>query len=271
MLGTGLPSVEEAVAFGELDGGGEEFGEGGGGEELGFGAVGDDAAVAHEQDAGDFGGDVCDVVGDEEDAGALAGEGAEELAELGLGGEVEGVGGLVEEKHFGLAGEAGAGECAGDHDAALLACGHFADGLFGDGSCADEVEEFFGAGAHGGGDGEVGPEGRTRKEAGEDGVAAGGAEGGLAGEFGLDDAEAAFEFGEVPALAAEDADEGVGEGQGVALAGDGFDEGGFAAAVGAEDGDVFAGFDAEGDVVEDDVVAAGYVDVLKFEEGGHFF
>ena len=40
---------------------------------------------------------------------------------------------------------------------------------------------------------------------------------------------------------------------GVALAGDGLDEGGFAAAVGAEDGDVLAGVDGEVDVVEDDV------------------
>ena len=67
------------------------------------------------------------------------------------------------------------------------------------------------------------------------------------------------ELGQVPAAAAEDADFGAG----VAGAGDywidfavhGADEGGFAAAVGSEDGDVFAGGDGEVDFVEDDGVA----------------
>ena len=55
----------------------------------------------------------------------------------------------------------------------------------------------------------------------------------------------------------------------------GADEGGFAAAVGAEDGDVFAGLDGEVDVVEDVAVAEGYVDVSHLQErvlrgfGGH--
>lgn len=58
--------------------------------------------------------------------------------------------------------------------------------------------------------------------------------------------------------------------EGVKLAGDGFEQGGFAAAVGAEDGEVFAGVEGEGDVVEDGLVAAGYGDVLEIEDGrGH--
>jgi hypothetical protein len=73
------------------------------------------------------------------------------------------------------------------------------------------------------------------------------------------------EFGEVPAGAAEDAYFGTGMGgagdDGVDFAVHGADQGGFAAAVGAEDGDVFAGGDGEVDVVEDDGVAEGYVDV----------
>jgi hypothetical protein len=53
---------------------------------------------------------------------------------------------------------------------------------------------------------------------------------------------------------------------GVALAGDGFDEGGFAATIGTENGDVLAGVDSEVDVVKNDVVTAGNVDVSEFEE-----
>ena len=50
---------------------------------------------------------------------------------------------------------------------------------------------------------------------------------------------------------------------GIELAGHGEDERGFAAAVGAEDGDVLAGADGEVDVVQDDAVAARDVDVAQ--------
>ncbi len=77
---------------------------------------------AHEDDALDLRKDVAEVMGDEDEAGAFGGEAAEGFAELALGGEVEGVGGLVEEQ---LAGAVDEG--AGDEDAALFSGGHFAD------------------------------------------------------------------------------------------------------------------------------------------------
>jgi len=88
-----------------------------------------------------------------------------------------------------------------------------------------------------------------------------------AGQFGRDDAEALLELGEVPAGAAENADLGLRLGDWVALAGDGLDECGFAAAVGAEDGDVLAGVDGEIDVVEDNVFAASNVYVGQMQKG----
>ena len=197
------------------------------------------------------------------------------MAEFALGVEVEGVGGLIEEEHGGCGCRAGAYEGSADHDATLLAGGHLAYGLVGEVGGADLLEYLVGAGVHGRGDGgnEIGPEGGAGEEAGEDGVAAGGVERGLTGELGGDYAEALFEFGEVPAVTTEDADAGFGLAvawrDGVALAGDGLDEGGFAAAVGAEEGDVLAGGYGEVDVVEDDVFAAGNVDVLEMQKGCH--
>src|SRR3982074_1012200 len=132
-------------------------------------------------------------------------------------------------------------------------------------------EDLVGAGLHAFGDGEVWPEGGARKKPGQDGVATGGVEGGTAGEFGRDDAEAFFELSEVPAFAAKDADLRFRCGDGVTLARNGLDEGGFAAVVGTEDGDVFAGVDGEVDVVEDDVVAARYIDVGQVKERWHCF
>ncbi len=139
---------------------------------------------------------------------------------------------------------------------------------------ADLVEEIFGPGAHLPRNGKVGPEGRRGEEAGEDGVEAGGGECGCAGELGGDDAKAAAELCEIPAAAAEDAETGgetIGrDGEGVELAGDGFEEGGFATAVRAEDGEVLSREEVEVDVVEDGRAAAGDKDVLEGEDGrGH--
>lgn len=292
--------MEVAVAFGDGDGGVEEAGEGGGGEEIALGAVGGDGAVAEEDDAVDLGDDVGGVVGDEEDGGSLAGELAEEVAEVALGGDVEGVRGFVEEEHlacgfgwgdggFGggdggiggedgrvrcgagavmeLGGGAGAGQGAGDQDAALLAGGHLAHGFVAEILGADLLEEVFSTGAHGAGDVEVGPEGGGGEEAGEDGVETRGVEEGSAGEIGGDDAEALAKFGEIPAPAAEDADGGLRLNERVEFTGDGFEQGGFAAAVGAKDGEVFAGVKGEVDVVEDGGTAARDVDVLEGEDG----
>ena len=57
-------------------------------------------------------------------------------------------------------------------------------------------------------------------------------------------------------------------GERVAFARDGFDQRGFAAAVGAEDADVFAGADLEGDVVEGGAFAAHDGDVVQGEQRG---
>lgn len=131
-----------------------------------------------------------------------------------------------------------------------------------------ELEGLVSAGAHFRRDMEVGPEGRGGEESGNDRVEAAGDGCAFTGEFGGDDAEVGAELGNVPTLAAEEAQLRGGCDDGVALAGDGLDEGGFAAAVGTEDGKVFAVGDAQGDVVKDDVVAAGDRDIAHEEEVG---
>ena len=76
----------------------------------------------------------------------------------------------------------------------------------------------------------------------------------------------AAEFGQVPTFAAEDAHMHAGLDDGIDLAGDGEDQSGFTAAVGAEDGDVLPGADGEVDIVQDDAIAAGNVDIAEVEE-----
>ena len=72
------------------------------------------------------------------------------------------------------------------------------------------------------------------------------------------------QLGEVPAAAAEDADDGIVLVDGVALAGDGLDEGGFAAAVRAEDRNMLPGIHRQIDVMQDDIIATSYIYVCKF-------
>jgi len=146
--------MQPAVLLADADFGTEEIGEYGCGEEFVAWAVGDDAALLHEDDALDFGWDVVEVVGDEDESDAVCDEAAEAFAEVALGGEVEGVGGLVEEELLGAVDKG-----AGDEDAALFSGGHFADEVVGEVGGVDAFESLGGALAHVVGDDEVGPEG----------------------------------------------------------------------------------------------------------------
>ena len=74
------------------------------------------------------------------------------------------------------------------------------------------------------------------------------------------------ELREVPAVAAEDADTHAGLDDGIDLAGDGEDEGGFAATVGSENGHVFAGANRQVHVVQHDAIAACDVDMLELKK-----
>ncbi len=169
----------EAVVVSELDAGLEEVAKSWGGEEIGFGAVGDDAAIAHEEDTVDFREDVGDVMGDEENAGSLLGQRTEEIAEVALGGEIEGVGRFIEEEHAG-----GSHQCAADHDAALLAGGHLAHEFIGERDGVDLLKNLVGAEMHCWSNREVGPKGGTGEEASEDGIAPSGVKSGFPREFG---------------------------------------------------------------------------------------
>ncbi len=143
----------------------KQVAESGSGQQVGFWTVGGDASVLHHEDAVDLGDDIGDVVGDEQDASSLLREFAEQVTQIGLGGQVEGIGGFVEEQHAG-----GGYQGAAYQDTALLACGHFAYGLGSEVGCIDLMENFGGASSHVGGYGEIGPDGGAGEEAGEDGV-----------------------------------------------------------------------------------------------------
>ncbi len=238
------------------------------GEELVARAIGNDAAVAHQDDALDFGEDIAEVMCHHHEAGALARKAAQGLAQLALRGQVERVRGLVEKEL-----PRPVDEGARDKDAAFFAGGHGADVLRGQPGCFHPLEGLTGAVPHGVGDMQIGPQRGCGEEAGDHGVEAGGDGGALTGQLGAhrscaDDAEVTAQLGQIPAFTAKDADAHAWLHDGVDLAGDGEDECGFSAPVGAENGNMLAGANAEVDVVKHDAVAARDIDLAQFEKFG---
>ncbi len=74
------------------------------------------------------------------------------------------------------------------------------------------------------------------------------------------------QLGQVPAVAAKNADPHPRLHDGVDLTSNGQDQGGLAAAVGAQDGDMLTGTEVEVDVVENDTIATRHVYVFQFEK-----
>ena len=108
---------------------------------------------------------------------------------------------------------------------------------------------FLSGGPHLGRDVMVRPDSDGAEEAGEHQLAAGDVPRALRHEIVADDAEMGAEVEDVPVFLAQDAQAGFGLKQRITFARDGFDERGFTAAIGAEDGDVFAGFYGEAEAV----------------------
>ena len=146
--------MQPLLVAADADGSPEKLAEAGLGEEFGARAVGDDAAGAHEDDPFDLGQNVGKVMGDEDEAGAFGDETAQGLAEIALCGEIESVGGLVEQE---LAGAVHEG--AGDEDAAFFSGGHFTNQLIGEMGGLHAREGFHGTLAHFIRDMQIGPEG----------------------------------------------------------------------------------------------------------------
>ena len=123
------------------------------GQQFCAGSVAHDAAVAHENDALDLGQNVAEMMRHQDEAGALCGQAAKDLAQFALRGQIERIGRLIEKK---LA--RAVHQCARDEDAALLAGRHFADELLGEMQRLHPLQRFDGALAHFLGDMEIGPQ-----------------------------------------------------------------------------------------------------------------
>lgn len=218
------------------------------------------ASGFEQKGVGEARGDFLDVVRDEHEGGAarLAGEGFDELQKLFAGDGVEAGARLVEDEQLRFRHEG-----AGDEDALAFALRELAPETFGEFSGAGEAKEFQRGAAVGGRD--FHPQVELRVFAADDGF-----EGGLVGRHaGLKCAghEADLEAEVAPVacavVLAEQLDFAGARGE---VAGEGFEEGGFATAVGAEDDPVFAGFHAPRDVTQQGGAVAVDGEILDVEE-----
>src|SRR6266849_1210421 len=108
---------------------------------------------------------------------------------------------------------------------------------------------------------------RAAEEPREDHIPAGGVRRARSEQIGRNDPELRAQLEDVPTFPAQNGDGGAFPGKGVAFAGDGFDECGFAAAVWAEDADVFACGDLHCYVVQRGAVAPHDRDMTHGEQG----
>jgi hypothetical protein len=211
----------------------------------------------------EFGGEVQGVGDDDEGEVLFTVQVDEELGEVRGGGAVERAGGFVGEEEFGLVDEG-----AHDGDALAFAAGELAGSVFKSRAEGDAIEEFAGAVRGAGAEGAV-----FGGECGDEDVFEDGALGqkvmALEDEADLAVAEVGegevVESGEVLAIEADGAGGGAVEGA------DDIEEGAFAGAGWADDGEGIAGREVEVDAVEDGECGArgagvGFGDVLEGEE-----
>jgi len=149
----------ETVLFGELNLSLEEFAELWCSQQLGLWTVRDDSSLPHHQHPVDLRWNVCDVVGDEKNAGSLLSQPAQQVAQLRLGGKIKRVRRLIEQQHLraAVAGTRRANQRATDHDASLLPRRHLPYGFVRQRYSIDLLQHFIGAGLHLLGDREIGP------------------------------------------------------------------------------------------------------------------
>ncbi len=194
---------------------------------------------------GEDGHDFLDVMGDEDEGGgvgALA-EALEELEEMFAGGGVEAGAGFIENQQSWPGHERAANE-----HALAFALGKKKPGAFGEVRAFDLTQKMQGAGAVGASD--AAPVIDHGIFAADDGFEGAFVIGHELADGGADEADVFAEFAPVgPAEAA--AEDGDFAGRGHEVTGDGAEEGGFAGAIGAENGPVLAGIDAPVDVRED--------------------
>lgn len=240
--------------------------------ELGLGkeglprAVAENAAIAHQDDAVDFGKDISKVVRDQNDSRAFLRQPAQRLAKAALRRQIEGVGWLVQKQ---LARPVN--ERARNEDAPLLSGRHLAHQLRGKMEGIHALQSLSGAVAHIVGNFKIGPKGGSREEAGDHGIESRCPRRSLSGQFVAEDtaghhAEVAAKRGQIPAFAPKDAYIHSRLHDGIDLAGDGKDEGRFATAIGAEDGDVLTCSDAQVDIVEHHRLSTRHVYIVQFDK-----
>src|SRR5882762_5310032 len=220
------------------------------------------ASAAHQDDAIDLRYDVGEMVSHEDDSNSRLGQRAHRFAKTVLRENIEAIARLIEHQRLRIVHQR-----ACDQDALRLAGRHFRDGAVCEMWDSKPLENGVGAHPVLWLDSLVIEDACTAEETGENDFAAARVARAVGHQIVRYDAEHGAQLEDVPSVAPQNRHRGFFPDDRIALARNGFDERGLAAAVRAQDRDVFARFDAQAEVIECDVVASNDAHVFQVYQG----
>src|SRR6266404_5763235 len=219
------------------------------------------ASAAHQDDAIDLRYDVGEMVSHEDDSNSRLGQRAHRFAKTVLRENIEAVARLIEHQRLRIVHER-----ARDQNPLRLAGRHFRDGAVCEMWDSKPLEHGVGAHPVRGLDSLVIEDACTAEETGENDFAAARLARAVGHQVVRYDAEHGAQLEDVPSVAAQNRHRGFFPDDRIALARNGFDERGLAAAVRAQYRDVLARFDAQAEVIECDVVASNDAHVFQVHQ-----
>src|SRR5882762_9871716 len=219
-------------------------------------------SAAHQDNAIDLRDDVGEMVRHEDDANSRLGQLAHRFAKAVLRENIEAVARLIEHQRLRIVHQR-----ARNQNAFGLARRHFRDGAFGEMSDSKPLEHGVGAHPVRGLDRLVIEDAGAAEETGENDFAAARLARAVGHQVVRYDAEDGAQLEDVPSVEPQNRHRGFFPDDRIALARYGFDQCGLAAAVRAQDRDVFARFDAQAEVIKCDVVASNDAHVFQVYQG----
>src|SRR5467141_284951 len=219
------------------------------------------ASAAHQDNAIDLRDDVGEMVSHEDDSNSRLGQRAHRFAKTVLRENVEAIARLIEHQRLRIVHQR-----ARYQDSLRLAGRHFRDGAVREMWDSKPLEHGVGAHPVLWLDSLVIEDACTAEETGDNDFAAARVARAVGHQIVRYDAENGAQFEDVPSVAPQNRHRGFFPDDRIALARYGFDERGLAAAVRAQDRDVFARFAAQAEVIECDVVASNDADVFQVHQ-----
>src|SRR5713226_3474919 len=225
-------------------------------------SVGLNPSATHQDDAIDLGDDVGEVVSDQDDSNPRLGKRAHRFTKTMLRENIEAVARLVEHQRLRIVYQR-----PGNQYALRLSGRHFRNGALGQMRHSQAFEHGVGALSVRGLDGLMVEDPRAAEESGEDDFAAARLARAIEHQVVRYYAKHGAQLKDVPSIAPQNCHRGTFPDDRIAFARNGLDQSRLAAAVRAQNRDVFACFHTQAEIIERDVVASNDAHVFQVHQG----